>query len=223
MEAADNPLAAILGLELAAECTALHDEHGVRLLTGHVVQRLLADGGGVRGVQLSNGQQLAADVVVVGIGVRPNTEWLAGSGVTVDNGVVCDAGGVTAVSEVVAVGDVASYWSAFCDRRTRVEHWTTAMEHPHAATENLLAGQTVRAVGDIPYFWSEQYGVRIQFAGHRLPGAVHRIVDGDLAERRWTAIYEVDGRCVAVLAMNQPRTFTRLRREIVGRQHAHLP
>jgi 3-phenylpropionate/trans-cinnamate dioxygenase ferredoxin reductase subunit len=218
VEAMPEPLAPILGTELAAACSSLHLEHGVCLLAGHPVRRLLADNGRVHGVELVDGQHVVADVVVVGIGVRPNCEWLADSGVTIDNGVVCDAGGVTTIPEVVAVGDVASHWSPARNARIRVEHWASAMEQPGAAIENLLAGHTVRSVSDVPYFWSEQYGVRIQFAGHRLPGAAHRIVDGDLADRRWTAVYEVHGQTVAVLAMNQPRTFTRLRRGLIDRQ-----
>lgn len=217
VEATDTPLALALGPELAQECTTLHQESGVVLLTGRMVRQLLAADDRVRGVQLVDGRQLDADVVVVGIGVRPNTEWLADSGITVDNGVVCDQGGVSSIPEVVAVGDVARCWSPALDSSTRIEHWTNAMEQPRVATENLLAGRTTRLLGDVPYFWSEQYGVRIQFAGHRLPGAVPRVVDGDLAERRWTAAYEVDGTPVAVLAMNQPRTFTRLRRALADR------
>jgi 3-phenylpropionate/trans-cinnamate dioxygenase ferredoxin reductase subunit len=222
VEAMPEPLAPILGPELAAQCNSLHLEHGVSLLAGHSVHRLLADQGRVSGVQLSNGQRVAADVVVVGIGVRPNTEWLTASGVALDNGVLCDAGCATTIPEVVAVGDVANYWSRSRNAPVRVEHWTSAMEQPAVAAENLLAGRTVASVGDVPYFWSEQYGVRIQFAGHRLQGAVHKIVDGDFGERRWTATYEVDGRAVAVLAMNQPRTFTRLRRELMHREPAHM-
>jgi 3-phenylpropionate/trans-cinnamate dioxygenase ferredoxin reductase subunit len=221
VEAMPEPLAPILGTELAGECSSLHLEHGVRLLVGRPVRRLLADNDRVRGVELADGQEVAAEVVVVGIGVRPNTEWLAGSGVTLDNGVVCDAGGVTSIPEVVAVGDVANYWSVARNARIRIEHWTAAMEQPGAATENLLRRHTLRSVGDVPYFWSEQYGVRIQFAGHRLPGAVHRIVDGELTERRWTAVYEIGGESVAVLAMNQPRTFTRIRRALIDRQPMH--
>lgn len=218
VEAADTPLAPALGPELARECASLHQEHGVRLLTGRPVKHLIADDGRVRGAELADRTRLAADVVVVAIGVRPNTEWLTGSGITLDNGVVCDHGGVAAIPEVVAVGDVARCWSPARDARIRIEHWTTAMEQPHVAMENLLAGRTVRSLGDVPYFWSEQYGLRIQFAGHRLPDAVPRIVDGDFADRRWTAVYEVGDDTVAVLAMNQPRTFTRLRRALADRK-----
>lgn len=223
VEAADTPLAPALGPELAQECARLHQENGVRLLTGRPVKHLIARDGRVRSVQLADGSRFAADVVVVGIGVRPNTEWLDGSGITLDDGVVCDHGGVAAIPEVVAVGDVARYFSPVRDTHTRIEHWTTAMEHPHAAMDNLLAGRTVRPLGDVPYFWSEQYGLRIQFAGHRLPDAIPRIVDGAFADRRWTAVYEVGDETVAVLAMNQPRTFTRLRRALAHRTRESTP
>ncbi|MBP2479275.1 NADPH-dependent 2,4-dienoyl-CoA reductase/sulfur reductase-like enzyme [Crossiella equi] len=207
VEAASLPLAPVLGQEMAAHCLGLHADHGVRLLCGVGVQELLGQGR-VTGVALSDGRRLPADVVVVGIGVRPNTGWLDGSGLPVANGVTCDAGGVTALPNVVAVGDVANLAGR------RVEHWTNAAEQPQVAVANLLAGRTVHTGQSAPYFWSDQYGVRIQFAGHTRPGDQVRITEGDADTRSFLAVYERDGHPVAALALNRAKPFTRIRRSL---------
>ena len=118
-----------------------------------------APGNRVTGVELADGRLLPADVVVIGIGVRPNTAWLADSGLPLDDGVLCDAGCATPLPAVVAVGDVARV------NGTRAEHWTSATEQAAVAAQNLLAGSTVATHRNLPYFWSDQYGVRLQFAG----------------------------------------------------------
>ncbi|MFG2225172.1 NAD(P)/FAD-dependent oxidoreductase [Streptomyces sp. NPDC048644] len=210
VEAAPLPLVPQLGDAMARVCAALHAEHGVTLLTGTGVAGLRADGATdrVTAVDLADGRRLPADVVVVGIGVRPRTDWLEGSGLPLDDGVRCDAGCVTPVPAIVAVGDVAR--ADGC----RAEHWTSATEQAAVAARNLLAGATVATHRSLPYFWSDQYGVRIQFAGRRLPTDTPRIIDGSPDDRSFLAAYERDGRTTAVLALNRPRPFMRLRREL---------
>ncbi|MFI9048540.1 NAD(P)/FAD-dependent oxidoreductase [Streptomyces sp. NPDC053427] len=210
VEAATLPLVPQLGAEMARFCASLHADHGVGLLTGTGVARLHGGGPGhrVTGVELTDGRLLPASVVVVGIGVRPRTDWLAGSGLPLDDGVRCDAGCVTPLPAVVAVGDVARADG------TRAEHWTSATEQATVAVRNLLAGRTVATPGAVPYFWSDQYGVRLQFAGHRRPTDTPRILEGSPADRSFLAGYERDGRTTAVLAVNRPRPFQRLRREL---------
>ena len=159
-------------------------------------------------MELSDGRVLPADVVVVGIGVRPNTGWLEGSGVPLANGVLCDAGCVTALPNVVAVGDVAQVGGI------RAEHWTSATEQATIAAQNLLAGTTVATHQSLPYFWSDQYGVRIQFAGRRLPTDTPRIVEGSADDRSFLACYERDEQTTAVFAVNRPRPFMRERRAL---------
>ncbi|MGW8376623.1 FAD/NAD(P)-binding oxidoreductase [Streptomyces sp. ODS28] len=217
IEAARQPLSPQLGEEMAGHCTALHADHGVTLLTGTGVAALHGDGSGPGGaggrvawVELDNGRMLPADVVVVGIGVRPNTDWLEGSGLTVEDGVLCDAGCVTALPNVVAVGDVARVSGV------RSEHWTSASQQPETAVRNLLAGGTVETHSGLPYFWSDQYGVRIQFAGRRESGDQVRVVEGSPDDRSFLAVYEREERTTAVLALNRPRPFTRLRRQLAG-------
>ncbi|WP_399095188.1 NAD(P)/FAD-dependent oxidoreductase [Streptomyces sp. BBFR2] len=210
VEAAPLPLASQLGEAMARVCAALHADHGVRLLTGTGVARLRADGAAdtVTGVALADGRLLPAEVVVVAIGVRPRTGWLAGSGLPLDDGVCCDAGGVTPLPRVVAAGDVARAAGV------RGEHWSAATEQAAVCARNLLAGRTVATCRAVPYFWSEQYGVRLQFAGRRAPGDLPRVVAGSPADRSFLAVYERNGRPTAALALNLPRPFARLRREV---------
>ncbi|MFD8274964.1 NAD(P)/FAD-dependent oxidoreductase [Streptomyces flaveolus] len=212
VEAAPLPLVAQLGTEMAAVCAALHRRGGVDLLTGTSVAALPGTGT-VTAVALADGRALPADVVVVGIGATPGTSWLAGSSLALQDGVLCDDGCVTALPEVVAVGDVARVGG------TRAEHWTSATEQPRVAVTNLLAGHTVESLRPVPYFWSDQYGARIQFAGRRQEGDTVRITEGGLtdgapAEDGFLARYERDGRTTAVLSVDRPRPFQRARREL---------
>ncbi|MFF4573952.1 NAD(P)/FAD-dependent oxidoreductase [Streptomyces sp. NPDC001410] len=214
VEALDVPLERQLGRELGLVCASLHSDHGVALLCGTGVAGFTGNGR-VTGVRLADGRVLPADIVVVGVGVRPATDWLAGSGVQVDDGVVCDAGCATAVPGVVAVGDVARCPHPFTGRHARVEHWTNATEQARTAARTLLSGVSAPAPRTAPYFWSDQYQVRIQLAGHVAPGAVPEVVEGDLDSRSFTAVYRREGAAVAVLSLNQPKLFNRLRRTLV--------
>lgn len=220
VEAAPLPLVPQLGPEMAAVCAALHRRAGVRLLTGTGVAGLRGTVA-VTGVALSDGRTLPADIVIVGIGATPHTGWLAGSTLALHDGVLCDDGCVTTLPQVVAVGDVARVGG------TRAEHWTSATEQPRVAVANLLAGRTVETIRPVPYFWSDQYGSRIQFAGHYCPGDTVQIVEGALddgapAEGGFLARYERDGRTTAVLSVDRPRPFMRARRELT-REGAEQP
>ncbi|MFD3843189.1 NAD(P)/FAD-dependent oxidoreductase [Streptomyces sp. NPDC058642] len=214
VEVLDVPLERQLGREMGLVCSSLHTDHGVRLLRGTGVAGLVGENR-VTGVRLADGRVLPADIVVVGVGVRPATDWLAGSGVRVDDGVVCDAGCATSVPGVVAVGDVARCPSPFTGRHARIEHWSNATEQARTAARTLLRGESVPAPLTAPYFWSDQYRVRIQLAGHVGPGAEPEIVEGDVDSRSFTAVYRREGAPVAVLSLNQPKLFNRLRRTLV--------
>jgi NADPH-dependent 2,4-dienoyl-CoA reductase/sulfur reductase-like enzyme len=206
------PLAGPLGLEMGAVCAELHADHGTRLVAGTGVSRLVGTGR-VEAVELTDGTWLPADVVVVGVGATSNIEWLAHSGVALGNGVLTDARGASNIPGVVAVGDCAASWSASAERHVRIEHWTNALEQPATAVATLL-GAGDPAPTPVPYFWSDQYGARIQFAGSRRGGDVARVVEGSCADRSFLVVYERDGHPVAVLGMNQPRLFTRWRRQL---------
>ncbi|MFF6807785.1 FAD-dependent oxidoreductase [Streptomyces sp. NPDC012616] len=222
VEAADVPLERQLGREMGLVCSSLHTDHGVHLLCGTGVAELLGEDR-VTGVRLADGRVLPADVVVAGVGVRPNTDWLAGSGVLVDDGVVCDAGCATTVPGVVAVGDVARCPHPFTGRHARIEHWSNATEQARTAARTLLTGVSAPAPLTAPYFWSDQYRTRIQLAGHVVPGAEPEVVEGDLDSRIFTAVYRHEGKPVAVLSLNQPKFFNRLRRTLVPAAAVAVP
>jgi NADPH-dependent 2,4-dienoyl-CoA reductase/sulfur reductase-like enzyme len=211
IEALPLPLAHILGPTLGDMIAATHRDHGVDLRTGVTV----TDVGGesrVAGVVLSDGSWIEADVVVVGIGVTPNTEWLEGSGLTLDNGVVCNGSG-EAAPDVYAAGDVARVANRWHRDSPRIEHWTNAVEQAVHAAENALAGPDgSTSFSSVPYFWSDQYDCKIQFIGRARPHDEIVIVDGSLADRRLTALYRRGDRVVACLAVNQPRSLIKYRK-----------
>ncbi|WP_420075909.1 NAD(P)/FAD-dependent oxidoreductase [Streptomyces sp. JL3001] len=216
VEAAPAPLAGPLGEAMGAVVSALHADHGVALLCGVGVKGLSGERR-VDAVLLEDGRTVPADIVVVGVGARPNVEWLEGSGVVLDNGVKCGADGRTSLAGVVAVGDCANWYDPRAGLHRRVEHWTGARERPDAAVAALLAGGAVEpGVPRPPYFWSDQYGVKIQFAGHAAGADSVTIEDGTPDERNVLAVYRRSGIPVAVLGMNQPRLFTRWRKQITA-------
>ncbi|MCL6734769.1 NAD(P)/FAD-dependent oxidoreductase [Streptomyces neyagawaensis] len=216
VEAAPTPLAGPLGEEMGRIVSALHTDHGVRLLCGVGVKGLSGEAR-VDAVLLEDGRTIPADIVVVGVGARPCVEWLEGSGIALDNGVQCGADGRTSLAGVVAVGDCASWYDPRAGHHRRVEHWTGAQERPAAAVATLLAGGAVEpGVPRPPYFWSDQYGVKIQFAGHAAGADSVTIEQGAADDRDVLAVYRRAGHPVAVLGMNQPRLFTRWRKQLAA-------
>ena len=214
IEAAPTPLAGPLGETMGAIVSALHTDHGVRLLCGVGVKGLSGERQ-VDAVLMEDGRSLPADIVVVGVGARPCVEWLEGSGVALDNGVKCGADGRTSLAGVVAVGDCANWYDPRAGAHRRVEHWTGARERPDAAIATLLAGGAVEpGVPRPPYFWSDQYGVKIQFAGHAAGADSVTVEEGAADDRNVLAVYRRAGQPVAVLGMNQPRLFTRWRKQL---------
>ncbi|PAZ11251.1 FAD-dependent oxidoreductase [Streptomyces sp. SA15] len=214
VEAAPTPLAGPLGETMGAIVSALHADHGVRLVCGVGVKGLSGERR-VDAVLLEDGRGIPADIVVVGVGARPCVEWLAGSGVELDNGVKCGADGRTSLAGVVAVGDCANWYDPRAGAHRRVEHWTGARERPDAAVATLLAGgATEPGAPRPPYFWSDQYGVKIQFAGHAAGADSVTVEEGAPDDRNVLAVYRRAGQPVAVLGMNQPRLFTRWRKQL---------
>ncbi|MFC4499633.1 MULTISPECIES: NAD(P)/FAD-dependent oxidoreductase [Streptomyces] len=216
VEAAPTPLAGPLGAEMGAVVSGLHADHGVRLLCGVGVKGLGGEQS-VDSVLLEDGRSIPADTVVVGVGARPCVDWLAGSGVALQNGVKCGADGRTSLAGVVAVGDCANWYDPRAGDHRRVEHWTGARERPDAAVAALLAGGALEpGVPRPPYFWSDQYGVKIQFAGHAAGADSVTIENGAVEDRDVLAVYRRAGHPVAVLGMNQPRLFTRRRKQLAA-------
>lgn len=212
VEAMPSPLAGPLGGEMGAVVSGLHAAHGVKLRCG-VGVRALVGSEQVEAVELVDGTVLPADVVVVGIGATPNVEWLIRSGVALGNGIECDHQGRTSIPGVMAVGDCAAWHDPRLGRAHRVEHWTGAMERPAIAVAALLGLDTERQAG-IPYFWSDQYDVRIQFAGHAAEADSVTVEEGTADGHNLLAVYRRGDVPVAVLGMNQPRLFGKWRRQL---------
>jgi 3-phenylpropionate/trans-cinnamate dioxygenase ferredoxin reductase subunit len=207
------PWARTLGIDLAPLCLALHEDHGVRVHCGTPARRVLGDKQAT-GVELVDGRVVPADVVVLGVGAHPATQWLRGSGLRVRDGVLTDAGLMTRLPNVVAVGDAARYQSIHSGRMVRFDHWSAAMNQPPIAVRNLLAGRTVDEYRDVPHFWSVQYGSTLQFAGYAGPRDKVEIVAGSARARKFVAAYRRSGRLVAVFAMNNPRLFATYRKRL---------
>jgi NADPH-dependent 2,4-dienoyl-CoA reductase/sulfur reductase-like enzyme len=214
LELMEIPLANVLGPVIGEHCASLHAAHGVDLRTGVVVTevRRASEGGGRDGrgglvVELAGGETLEADVVLVAIGVLPTIEWLQDSGVTLDNGVVCDDR-LFAADGIVAAGDIARWtWRHDgAEESIRIEHWQVAAEAGVAAARSLMAGRADAAsFSPIPYFWSDQFGIRFQVLGSPCGDDEVEIVDGSLAEGKFVALFGRGGRLRAAMAIGRPR------------------
>ena len=209
------PLARGLGEAMGRVCAELHRDQGVDLRCGVGVSGFQGHQR-IERVTLSDGSSVEADLVVVGIGAAPETGWLEGSGLRLDDGVVCDAF-CAAAPGVFAAGDVARWHNPLFGEEMRVEYWSNAVEQGSYVAERL-AGTDLGAqpFAPVPFFWSDQYGVKIQFAGRMRPDDEVRLVAGSLAERKFTALYGRAGRLSGVLAWSRPRDLAKYRRLIAA-------
>jgi 3-phenylpropionate/trans-cinnamate dioxygenase ferredoxin reductase subunit len=219
VEPQPTPLARVLPPILGELIASLHRQHGARLRLGAGVQAVESDlDGRAVGVRLDNGELIAADVVVLGLGVVPNTEWLIESGLSLSDGIVCDATCLAAPG-VVAAGDVARWQSLRYGQSLRVEQWTHAAEQGEYAARRLLAGSTgtsLPAFDPVPYFWSDQYDRKIQFAGRATPTDDFVVVDGGLTDERFVALLGRDGVVSGVFGIGRPSVVTRWRSRIAA-------
>jgi len=214
LETLPVPLATAVPAAIGEMLAAIHRDAGVTLRCGVRVAGF-AGGARVEGVRLENGSLVPADVVVVGIGVTPETRWLEGSGLPLGDGVLCDETLAAGAPGVVAAGDVARWHNPLFGESMRVEHWTNAVEQAGAAAERLLAGPAAgKPFAPVPFVWSDQYDRKIQFAGRVSPQDEMRIVHGTLAERRFLALFGRAGRLVGALAINRPRQLVACRKQI---------
>jgi NADPH-dependent 2,4-dienoyl-CoA reductase/sulfur reductase-like enzyme len=207
VEALPTPLGRVLGDQMGDAVAQLHRNRGVTLRTGVGVDHL-AEGSGdgpAATVHLSDGTRLDADLVVVGIGVVPATAWLDGSGLTIDDGVVCtDA--LFAADRVTAAGDVARWTAPALGESVRVEHWTNAAEGGAVAARNLLAGSSAAVPYDpLFFFWSDQYETKIQVIGLPGPDDEVVVVDGSVEDGKLVALYRRGDRLRAALAFSRAR------------------
>ncbi|HEY5990834.1 MAG TPA: FAD-dependent oxidoreductase, partial [Streptosporangiaceae bacterium] len=226
VEAASAPLAVALGAQVGAKTVAWYAASGVDLRLGQPVASVEPGG-----LALPGGGWLVADEVVTAIGVRPTVGWLADSGVVLDNGVAVDTQLRASVPGVYAAGDCAAFVSRRYGRRLRVEHWDSALHAPEVVAANILGGN--EEYDPVPYFWSEQFGRTVQYAGHH-SGSDRLLWRGDPQAREWSACWlagpsegragpgqgQADGRgelLVAVLAVGRPRDLLQGRRLIAAR------
>jgi NADPH-dependent 2,4-dienoyl-CoA reductase/sulfur reductase-like enzyme len=218
VEAAPTPLAGVLGTELGAWFADLHRAEGVEIRTSARVQEI-GGRGRIESLVLADGSRIECDHVLVGVGVVPDTEWLAGSGLD-DGGVRTDACGRTVAPGVYAAGDAALTYNLGSGRHARSDHWEAAARQGAAAARAMLGLDPAPALP--PSFWSDQYGVRIQLVGH--PRGADRVeYDGDPAARDFTAWLRRGDAPAAALLVGRPRALAAARRSIADALPTAVP
>ncbi|HYB15609.1 MAG TPA: FAD-dependent oxidoreductase [Streptosporangiaceae bacterium] len=208
VEAGPAPVAAAIGALVGAQTARWYADAGVRLRLGTAVESVQPGG-----LALADGDWIAADEIVTAVGVRPAIGWLEGSGVRLENGVAVDAGLRASRPGVYAVGDCAAFFSRRFGRQLRFEHWDVALHAPEVVAANVLGGDAV--YDPVPYFWSEQFGRMVQYAGYH--GDAERVIwRGDPAGPAWAACWLAAGRLTAILTVNRPRDLQQGRRVIAS-------
>nr|WP_281408621.1 FAD-dependent oxidoreductase [Rhizobium tropici] len=212
IELRHSPVIRDVGALVGGTIAALHRENGVDMRFGTTVSSFVADKR-IRALHLSDGSRIEADLVVVGVGANPRTDWLDGSGLLLRNGLACDercrviGGG----GHVWAAGDVASRPSSRFAESLRVEHWTNASEQASALASNLLDPNLFRPYDSIPYFWSDQYQHRYQIIGRISSSDDTTLLHGTLRERPFAVAYHRDGRLRGVVACDMPDVIAQAR------------
>jgi NADPH-dependent 2,4-dienoyl-CoA reductase/sulfur reductase-like enzyme len=212
LEGLPAPLIRGLGEQMGSAFAEFHRGKGVDVRCNVKVAGFVENAGRVTAVVV-NGENVDADVVVVGVGVTPNTEWLEGSGLTLDNGIVCDAYLNVGAKDVFAAGDVVRWPNAAvgdsdAPELMRIEHWTNAVEQGVAAANNLLAsssGNAMTPFESVPFFWSDQFEKRIQFMGRSHAEDEVEIITGSMDEGKLIAAYGHGGRLCGVLGLSMPK------------------
>ncbi len=231
VEPLDAPLGRVLGPAIGAVVADVLRARGANLLLGRGVRGLEGSGGSLQAVVLDSGERLPAAVAVVGLGVRPATAWLEGSGLDLADGIACDATGAalaedgTLAGPVVAVGDAARWHQPLLGEPARLEHWDAAIRQARVAARRLLHGPEAPVLGDLPFFWSDQGPLRIQLYGY--PRGSDDVVvverEGESAPGvpRLVAAYGRNGRTTAVLGIGMARRLVAWREVVTA--HAAFP
>lgn len=221
LEGAPAPLMRGLGQEMGEVVARVHARHGVDVRCAVQVAGIEGADGRTTGVRLGGGDLVPADVVVVGIGVSPATEWVEGSGLEIRDGIVC-ADSLRAGAGIYAAGDCARWVNNLfgeAGEEMRVEHWSNAAEQGQAAAKNLLAelaGEPPTPYAPVPFFWSDQFDSRIQYVGRAHGDDEVRVVAGDL-DGAFMALYGHGGRLRGVLGVNMPKPVMRMRKLLADR------
>lgn len=196
LEAAELPLLRVLGPEVARVFAGLHRDHGVDLRLGVVVSEITPSG-----VRLGDGEEITADAVLVGVGAEPEVRLAVRAGLPVDNGVVVDAALRTGDPDIVAAGDVANAHHPLLGRRVRVEHWANALKQPAVAAATMLGREA--AYEELPYFYTDQFDLGMEYVGHVEPGGYDQVVfRGDVAAREFIAFWLSGDRVLAGMNVN---------------------
>ncbi|GEC09857.1 pyridine nucleotide-disulfide oxidoreductase [Streptomyces spinoverrucosus] len=195
------PLLKVLGRESAEVFAGLHEDHGVNLRPRVEVERITGTGGRVDGVQLADGSHLPADAVVVGIGITPNVRLAQEAGLEVRNGVVTDEHLRTSGADIYAAGDVANAFHPLLGKHVRVEHWANALHQPGTAALSMLGEDAV--YDRLPYFYTDQYDLGMEYTGYTEPGGYDRVIfRGDVAKRQFIAFWMSGNRVLAGMNVN---------------------
>lgn len=226
LEALPVPLSRAIGDEMGNAMADFQRRHGVRVRTGVAVEGVVGSAS-VEGVRLARGEVVPGQVVIVGVGVSPATGWLEGSGLDIDDGVLCDdrlrvTSSGRPVAGVVAAGDVARWFHRGSAAQVRVEHWTNAVEQGEAAALTLMLGDAAPPFAPVPYFWSDQHGAKIQFVGDARRWDEVVVVDGAVDEERFVVAYGRDGRLTAAMGMRRPAKIMALQK-LIGEGAAFPP
>lgn len=204
LEALSRPLVASLGEDVSSWLERLAGDVGIELRVGQHIDDVVRDDEGFT-VTFHDGSELAASAVVVGAGALLNVEWLATSGLNIDNGVIVDAD-LLATERVAAIGDIAHFsWnSVMGEESIRIEHWEVANIHAARLAHFWVTGESLETLM-VPYFWSDQYGKKLQMLGHPKPDDDVVRVEGSPEEGKWLAMYSRSGVVTGLIALSQPR------------------
>lgn len=223
LEAAPVPLERALGVEMGRAVMAWHASKGVEVRAGTSVESIRrSPSGRPEAVVLNDATVVPADTIVVGVGVAPATGWLEGSGLELSNGVLCDdrlrvlADGRPR-PDLVAAGDVARWHHPLYGEPVRIEHWNVAAEAGQAAALTLLQGDAAPPFAPVPYFWSDQHGMKLQFVGRADPGDDVAFLEGSFEEDRFLAAYGREGQLVGALGLRRPARVMSLQKLIAER------
>jgi 3-phenylpropionate/trans-cinnamate dioxygenase ferredoxin reductase component len=201
LEAAELPLLGVLGPQAARVFADLHRDHGVDLRCGTRITAITTKDGEATGVRLADGTTVEADAVIAGVGVRPNTKLAADAGLTVDDGILVDAALATSDPDICAAGDVANAAHPVLGTHIRVEHWANALNQPATAAATMLGRPA--AYDRLPYFFSDQYDLGMEYTGHVRPGGYDRVIfRGDVAARQFIAFWCKDDHVLAGMNVN---------------------
>lgn len=224
LEALPVPFARVLGEQMGALCARLQTDNGVTMRCGVPLTEFLTNGnaGGAVAARLADGTTVRADCGVVGVGTVVDSGWLAGLGVSADNGLACDDTGlVVGTGNVYAVGDIAAWPHPLVGDRPRIEHWTSATEQAMVVAQRITGTQISQQADTVPYFWSDQYGLKLQLVGRPDRASTVEVLYDPGEIKGTLAGYFADGSLVAALAFHSPRLLNRCRalvREGAGEQ-----